>query len=50
MGGDKYPLAGRTLVVLRTVPLAETGQIVTTVQVEALRKDERQVPQAAPSF
>jgi glycogen operon protein len=47
-GGEKYPLKGRSLVVLRTVPLKETGQAVTTAEVEALRKDGRKVPHPLP--
>jgi glycogen operon protein len=47
VGGEKYALGGRSLVVLRTVQLEETGHTVTTSQVEALRKEARKVPQAA---
>ena len=37
--GEKYGLEGRSLVVLRTVSLEETGHAVTSLQVEALRKE-----------
>jgi glycogen operon protein len=47
-GGAKYPLQGRSLVVLRTMLQEEAGQAVTTVQVEALRKDGRKLPQPTP--
>jgi glycogen operon protein len=44
-GGEKYPLEGRSLTVLGTVLQGETGHVITTVQVEALRKGDRKVPQ-----
>jgi glycogen operon protein len=47
VAGEKYALAGRSLVVMRTVHLAETGQGATSVQMEALRKESRAVPQPA---
>jgi isoamylase len=47
VGGDKYALGGRSLVVLRTVRIEETGQVITGTQVEALRKEVRKVPHPA---
>jgi glycogen operon protein len=47
VGGDKYALGGRSLVVLRTVRAEETGQAITGTQVEALRKESRKVPHPA---
>ena len=47
VGGDKYALGGRSLVVLRTVRIEETGQAITGTQVEALRKEGRKVPHPA---
>ncbi len=44
VGGEKYALQGRSLVILRTVLLHEVGQVVTATQVEALRKESRQLP------
>jgi glycogen operon protein len=43
-GGAQYSLKERSLVVLRTVLLEETGQPITSTQVEMLRKEERKVP------
>jgi isoamylase len=44
-GGDKYPLQGRSLAVLRTVLPEQTGQAVTPADVEALRKEKQRPPQ-----
>jgi isoamylase len=44
-GGQKYLLQGRSLVVLRTVPQAEAGQPITSLQVESLKKETRQQTQ-----
>jgi isoamylase len=43
LGGDKYTLKGRSLMVLRTVRLEETGHTTTSPQAEALRKESRKV-------
>ncbi len=40
LGGEQYGLKGRSVVVLRTVALEETGQAVTSVQIEGLRKEK----------
>ncbi|MCE9534615.1 MAG: glycogen debranching enzyme GlgX, partial [Planctomycetes bacterium] len=46
-GGDQFELKGRSLAVFRTVLLEETGQPVTAIQVESLRKeiDSPKLPQ-----
>jgi hypothetical protein len=41
--GDKYPLQGRTVVVLRTLERETTAEIVTPGQVETLRKESRKI-------
>ena len=48
LGGAKFPLKDRSLVVMRTLLLSETGQSVTTAQVEILRKEARNVSHPAP--
>jgi hypothetical protein len=40
--GEKYPLYGRSLALLRTNILQATGQPITPVQAEQLRRDARQ--------
>jgi glycogen operon protein len=45
-GGDKYQLQGRSVVMLRTRLPQETGQVVSTAQVETLRRDQRRLPHA----
>jgi isoamylase len=40
-GGEQYPLQGRSLVVLRTRLPEETGQMISTKQLEAVRKETR---------
>jgi glycogen operon protein len=40
LGGEQYGLKGRSLVVFRTVELAEIGQVVTAIQAEGLRKEK----------
>jgi glycogen operon protein len=49
-GGDKYPLYGRTLVLLRTTLHEEAGADITAAQVEALRKEARKANQPAPNL
>jgi glycogen operon protein len=46
-GGDKYPLQGRALVVLRTCLPEDAGQIATAAQLETLRK-QTQRPSTPP--
>ena len=48
-GGDKYPLFGRTLTVLRTSLREEAGAETTAVQVDALRKEARRANQPVPN-
>jgi isoamylase len=48
-GGELYGLQGRSLAVLRTVHLDETGQTVTSLQVETLRKEKDVPKQPRPS-
>ena len=45
-GGEMYPLAGRSLALLRAVRPEETGQAITSTQAELLRKDARRAGQA----
>jgi glycogen operon protein len=47
-GGENYSLQGRSLALMRTVLLEETGQKVTTAQAEALRGESRNKPPAPP--
>jgi glycogen operon protein len=42
VGGQHYALRGRSVALLRTVLLTETGHTVTTVEAETLRKSSRQ--------
>jgi glycogen operon protein len=44
-GGQHYLLQGRSLALLRTAGQEETGQFVTALQVEALKKEARRLPQ-----
>jgi isoamylase len=44
-GGQKYALQGRSLVVLRTRLPEETGQAISAVQVETLRRETRRLPE-----
>jgi isoamylase len=46
-GGQKYALQGRSLVVLRTRLPEETGQAISAVQVETLRRETRRLPEAS---
>ncbi len=46
-GGQQCPLPGRTLVLLETRAMEEAGQVVTAIQVDALRKEAQ--PPAPPS-
>lgn len=48
-GGEQYPLGGRSLVVLCTRLPEETGQAVSNVQVEALRKEGQLQPGLTPA-
>jgi glycogen operon protein len=43
-GGDVYALYGRTFAMLRTAALDEAGQVVSSLQVEALREALRKEP------
>jgi hypothetical protein len=47
-GGQKYPLQGRSVAVLRTRLQEETGQIASPIQLEALRKEARRPPHPQP--
>jgi glycogen operon protein len=47
-GGEKFPLYGRSLALLRTVPKDYAGQGLTPLQIRALRQDASRTP-AAPS-
>ncbi len=51
-GEQQYPLEGRSLVLFRTRPQGEVGQVITPSQVETIRKDTRRPPQvtAAPAL
>jgi glycogen operon protein len=44
-GGQQFLLQGRSMALLRTVVQEETGQPVTALQVEALKKEARRLPQ-----
>jgi glycogen operon protein len=46
VGGDQYRLQGRSLALLCTRVPEETGQAVSTSQVETLRRETRRLPQA----
>ena len=50
VGGAEYLLKDRSMAVLRTVPLDETGQTVTTMQVETLRKEIEQPKAPHPAM
>jgi glycogen operon protein len=47
-GETRYPLYGRTLALLRTVPKEEAGQPVSAAQLEALRQAARHAPAEEP--
>jgi glycogen operon protein len=47
-GEEKYPLYGRSLVLLRTSPPEAAGQDMTPKQVEALRRETRRTAQQPP--
>ena len=40
-GGERYPLFGRSLALLRAITPRETGQVATQAQVDTLRKEAR---------
>ena len=46
-GGEQYLLKDRSVVVMRTVQLDETGHPITAAQLESLRKETRKVPEAS---
>jgi isoamylase len=46
LGGQQYPLQGRSLAVLCTRLAAELGQPITAAQADTLRKDTRKQPEA----
>ena len=48
-GGEQYPLAGRSVALLRTVAPEHVGEIATAAEVERLRREARTQPQPAPS-
>jgi glycogen operon protein len=48
-GGDKYPLFGRSLALLRTTLPKDAGTLVSERQLDNLRKQSRRTPQPAPS-
>jgi isoamylase len=47
VGGAKYTVKERSLVLLRTIHLDETGHAITVAEHEALRKEGRKAPQAS---
>jgi glycogen operon protein len=47
-GGQQYPLAGRSVVALRTRLPEETGQALSAAQIETLRRDTRRLPEQHP--
>jgi glycogen operon protein len=48
-GGEQFPLFGRSLALLRTVDRKEAGDIASTPQLEALRKQARRATQSSPN-
>jgi isoamylase len=48
-GGEPYRLQGRSLALLRTVLHEEEGQPVSSIQVDALRKEARRATQPTPN-
>jgi isoamylase len=47
-GEEEYPLFGRSLALLRTMPVQQAGQPVSELQVKNLRKDADRVNQPTP--
>jgi glycogen operon protein len=47
-GGEPFPLFGRSLALLRTVERSEAGDVASTPQLEALRKEARRSTQSPP--
>ena len=47
-GGEQYPLFGRSLALLRTVVREEAGDVASTPQLQALRKEARRATEPAP--
>jgi len=48
-GGDKYPLFGRSLTLLRTTMPSEAGREMTAAQIEMLRREARRANQPIPN-
>jgi glycogen operon protein len=47
-GGETFPLFGRSLVLLRTVGRDQAGDVVSTPQLEAMRKELKRSPRPLP--
>jgi glycogen operon protein len=47
-GGEAFPLFGRSLALLRTVAREEAGEVASTPQLEAMRKEIRRPAQSQP--
>ena len=48
-GAEKYPLFGRSLALLRTTRPEEAGRVLSTSQVQTLRKEARRANQPVPN-
>ena len=48
VGGERYELQGRSLVLLRTTNIQEAGRDVSSAQIESIRKEARRANQPSP--
>ena len=48
-GGEEFMLQGRSLALLRTTEIEEAGQPISSVQVDAIRKEARRANQPSPT-